>query len=304
MHKKLIQASKTILCIALLLGVVYFKNDIALAAGSVTIKTVDYQEENIIVNNNGNTKIYFATENDAAKNSWDMIPADVNSDDTTTIDFSWLSPTVEQVLIIKGEDNVQRRVILKPRAKRLEISISYDKMDSLGKSQTIGSLLNIMTTEGTAVNPIIWDDLEWRKGTNGSWKSVSELTVALLEKLQVKGADLYFRIKAVNDNSANPDGTNGRRASGEVRLKIAKQTTTGSISVDGEKFNAQIRYGKEYRVTYNGTTTNWTKITDKSVKAVSFKDMLKNGADGLSPATKFPEMVIEVRDDLPQKSLK
>ena len=62
-------------------------NDTAYGASSVTIDTVDYKEENIIVNNKGNSRIYFATENEAARNSWEVIPADDNEDDTTSIDF-------------------------------------------------------------------------------------------------------------------------------------------------------------------------------------------------------------------------
>ncbi len=203
-------------------------NDTAYGASSVTIDTVDYKEENIIVNNKGNSRIYFATENEAARNSWEVIPADDNEDDTTSIDFSWVSPTSDQVIVIKGEDNVQRRVTLKARAKRLEVSISYDKISSLKKSDNIAKLLNIMSSAGTGDDPINYYDLEWKKGENGSWKDTSTLTVAQLEKLQVKGADLYFRIKAENDVTQGtnyPDGTKGRRVSKEVRLKIAKKAS-------------------------------------------------------------------------------
>lgn len=299
MHKKSICALQAMLCFGLIFVFIYFsKNSLVFSASAITIKTVDYQEENIIVNNNGNSKIYFAAENDAARNMWDMIPADAGS--TTTIDFSWVTPVSDQVIVIKGEDGVQKRVTLRARAKKLEISISYDKIDSLLQSDTIATLLNIQSTEGTAANPITYSDLEWRKGTNGSWKDVNLLTLEQLEKLQVKGADLYFRIRAVNDETSptrgEADGTKGRRVSGEVRLRIVKQASPATVNVDGEKFTAQIRYGKEYRITYNGTTTAWTKVTDKSVKEVSLAEMFGNSRDGLTPAKRFPAMVIEVRE--------
>lgn len=269
----------------------------AYAATSITINTVDYKEENIIVNNNGNSKIYFATENDAARNTWDIIPADEGS--TTTIDFSWVSPINEQVIVIKGEDNVQSRVTLKARAKRLDVSIRYDRMAGLKKSDTIAKLLNIMSSAGTGDNPISFSDLEWKKGVNGSWKDTSTLTITQLEKLQIRGADLYFRIKAVNDETVgtkHPDGTNGRRVSNEVRLKIARKASPVVVGIDGEDFTAQIRYGKEYRVTYDGITTPWVKVTDKSVREVPLAVMLNNSRDGFTPARRFPAMIIEIRD--------
>ena len=197
---------------------------LAYGAEPITINEVDYKEENIIVNNNSNAKIYFATENDAARNSWEVIPAD--SGDTTSIDFSWLPHTSDQALVIRGEGNVVRRVVLRERAKKLEVSISYDRMAGLAKTDSIATLLNIMSSAGTGERPIDITDLEWRKGENGSWQDTSTLTVAQLEKLQIKGANLYFRIKAVNDvtNDTNhPDGTKGRRVSKEVRLRITKR---------------------------------------------------------------------------------
>ncbi|NLP17413.1 MAG: hypothetical protein GX379_10335 [Clostridiales bacterium] len=265
----------------------------AYAASPITIDKVDYVNEEIVVNNNGNAKIYFATENDAARNSWETMLADEG--ETSTIDFSWVSPTAEQVIVIKGEDGTQRRITLKERARKLEVSISYDRMAGLNKTSTIAQLLNIMSSAGTGDNPINFDDLEWRKGENGSWRDTSSLTVAQLEKLQIKGADLYFRIKALNDTTAK-DGTKGRRVSKEVRLKIAKKASPVVVGIDGEKFTADIRYGKEYRVTYGGVTSNWVKVTDKSIRKVPLSVILGNTADGFTPATRFPAMLIEIRD--------
>lgn len=284
---------------SLLFAIMMFLNkDIAYAANPISINTVDYENENIIVNNNANSKIYFATENDAARNSWETILADEGN--TTSIDFSWVSPTTQQTIVIKGEDGVQRRVTLRERAKKLEVSISYDRMTTLKKTDTIALLLNIMSTAGTGVNPIDFDDLEWRKGENGSWQDTSSLTVAQLEKLQIKGADLYFRIKAINDIGYNADGTKGRRVSKEVRLKIAKKASPVVVGIDGEDFTADIRYGKEYRVTYykggNKITKDWVKVTDRSVRELPLEVILNDSYNGLTADKSFPAMLIEIRD--------
>jgi len=285
---------KLLLSFSMLLFLFMFCNNSIAYAAPVTINTVDYINENIIVNNNGNSKIYFATENDAARNAWEEFPADTGA--TSTIDFSWVSPTADETIVIKGEDGVINRVILKERARKLDISISYDRLDGLSKNDTIASLLNIMSSAGTGDNPITFSDLEWRKGENGAWQNTSSLTVAQLEKLQIKGADLYFRIKAVNDTSANADGTKGRRVSKEVRLKIAKKASAMVVGIDGEDFMADIRYGKEYRVTVGGVTSNWVKVTDKSVRKVPLSVILNDGSNGLTADKSFPAMVIEIRD--------
>ena len=48
----------------------FINMDKAYAASSVTINRVDYINEEIVVNNNGNSMIYFATESEASRNSW------------------------------------------------------------------------------------------------------------------------------------------------------------------------------------------------------------------------------------------
>ena len=277
----------------LLVTLLFSSKRIAYAAYPISINMVDYENENIIVNNNGNSRIYFATENDAARNSWEVMPADVGL--TSEIDFSWVSPTVSQAIVIKGEDGIQRRVTLRERARKLEISISYDKMSSIPKSATIAPMVNIMSSAGTGLEPITFSDLEWRKGENGSWRDTSSLTVAQLEKLQIKGADLYFRIRAENDTTLR-DGSAGRRVSKEVRLKIAKKASPIVVGIDGEDFTADIRYGKEYRATINGVTSNWVQVTDRSTREVPLALIANDGSTGLTADKSFPAMVIEIRN--------
>lgn len=284
-----------VMMMLVMVGITICPSGKALAASAVTMKTVDYENENLVINNNGNTKIYFATDTDAAKENWEVIPADAG--DTTIIDFSWCSDTVESSLRIKGDVvRTQASVTLTPKTQRLTISINYADVASLSKTDTIGTLLNVMTTAGTAEEPVVYDDLEWRKGASGNWKNVSELTLSQLEKLQIKGASLYFRIKPVNDvtkNGISPDGTKGNRASNEVKLKIAKKATAAVIGVDGSDFTTDIGYGKEYRVTINDVTTGWTKVTDKSMKHLPLSAVYNNSSDGIT--NPFEAALIEIR---------
>lgn len=288
----------TLMCL-FVVGVLFAQWNRATASLSpITINTVDYENENIIINNNGNARIFYATETEASKGMWDVIDADPGI--TTTIDFSFLSPSMENVIVVKGEENqAQSRVTLVERTKKLEISINYSNISQLDKSDTIAPLLNIMTSAGTASNPINFQDLEWKKGEQGKWKDIEELTKAQIEKLQIRGAMISLRIKAVNDVS-NADyvakGLKGRRASSEYKLKIAKKATAMVVGIDGSRFKADIKFGKEYRVTINNLRSQWTKVTDRSTTKIPLRTVFNMGSDAKLLNIAFPAAIIEIRD--------
>lgn len=337
---------KLIVCFSvfLIIGAFILPDQVAqaAAAGPVKVASVEYYEEQLIVLNNNNSKIYFAQETDAAKNNWEVIDADPGL--YTMIDISWLTATNQNILVLKGEENpTPYRVIIKEKPLKLEISVNYTNVDKLPKTATIASLVNIMTTAGTGEKPITFDDLEWRKGANGQWESTQSLTVGLLEKFMVKGTYLYFRIRALDDvvttyydgnlidfneerkngvaggirkydnpylvsfvESTFPDGTEGRRFSNEVKVKITKKAAPAVYGIDGSKFTAEIKYGKEYRVTtyteVEGspdmvTTSDWIQVIDKSTKNIPLSTIVNQpGIDGTTEAKAFPAMKIEVRD--------
>lgn len=283
----------------------------ATTATPISVKSVDYINEQIIVNNNGNSKICFATEAEAARDNWEVIDADSNATGTTWIDISWLSSTTQNILFIKGAEDpsaTKSRIILRARPSKLELSISYENLDSLAANKTIASLVNIMSSVGTGDAPITFADLEWKKGVNGKWESTDSLIAEKMEKFLIKGTYLYFRIAAVNDDKLTSladksiDGSEGRRYSSEIKVKIAKKAVASNYTVDGEKFIAEIKYGKEYRVTANSTTSSWIKITDRATKSVDLQTIVSKALgtgtvyDGFTPASAFPAMKLEIRD--------
>lgn len=297
MRKLILTKTQIIVGMCLLfVGIFFLQKSEAYASSlaDVSIKEVNFEDEEIIVNNNGNTKIYFATDTDAAKENWDVMNIDNVNTDTTSIDFSWLSPTVNGVIMIKGDlKEGKSRVVIPERTRKLEISINYTNMGSItDKTQPIDTLMNIMSTAGNGKEPIKFSDLEWKKGAGGKWKLIEDLTVAQLEKFQIKGTDIYFRIKAVN----HVDGSKGRRASNEVKVKIAKKTNSAVVGIDGSKFTTDIKYSREYRVKIeNGVFSNWIKVTDKGIKNLKLSEIAK-GYDGLTLSTAFPAMDLEIRN--------
>ena len=353
MKKTWMWTIKLFLVIAIIVtaGVVLPQSNTAYAAaGAINVLSVEYYEEQIVVQNNGNTKICFATETDAARNNWEVINVDQEYDSVnkkyvdskyTTIDMSWLSSSTENIILVKGyEDPTGKtsRVVLKAKPAKLDVSIGYSNLDALIASSpdsSIASLVNIMTSEGTGNVPINFTDLEWRKGETGQWKNTDELTASLVEKYLVKGTTLYFRIRAKDDvvniagktvdfyqlrvngqggilsylsaNTADlsgtdyPDGTEGRRFSNEVKVKIGKKSVASGYGIDGSKFTANIKYGNEYRVTIDSDKSDWIKVTDRTVKSTLLSTIVKSldsaaENDGTEEGNAFPAMKIEVRD--------
>ncbi|MBP1754620.1 MAG: hypothetical protein H6Q59_1018 [Firmicutes bacterium] len=338
MNKKKIWMKLMLLLVLVMIGVIYQPKQVAFAASPVQICAVSYTDESILVFVNGNSKIYFATEMDAARNIWDVM--EVTSTDTlAVIDVSWLSANSENIIKIKGDgDPTQTRVILKEKPSKLNVSIDYSRMDTLVPTDKIGKLLNIMASEGNGVNPITFSDLQWRKGDSGSWMNSSTLTKELLEDYLIKGTNLYFRIAPFDDvvkaksgtldyalwlytgsyaytkpmigtvldssltyDTVYPNGTQGRRASDEVKVKIGKMATLPVTGIDGGKFTAAIKYGQEYRTTTTiaGVTTTspyWTKVTDRLVKNLTLKTMIGGSYDGLTATTAFPQILLEIRN--------
>lgn len=316
------------LTLFLLLSFFILPNQSVYAADTaVRVVSVEYYEEQLIVLNNGNSRIYLATEAEAAKNNWEVITPDPG--DYTMIDISWLSPTVDNVLFVKGDkDATKSRIEINKRPLKLEVTLNYSKLEAMNDNDTIADLVNIMSTTGTGKDPVDFDDLEWRKGTTGQWKSTRTLTVGLFEKYLSRGTDLYFRIRALddhvtikngsidlnrqraqglNDSVRNysksdlgtdyPNGSEGRRFSSEVKVKVAKKAPAAVTGVDGSKFTAQIKYGKEYRVTIDGVTSNWVKVTDRTVTNVKLSEIVNKGnIDGTTKDRAFPKMTIEVRE--------
>lgn len=307
----------------LLLGLSFLPSHTSQAAGAgpVTVDTVGYYSDEIIVNNNGNSKIYYALEDDAAKGNWAIIDVDPGLT-TTMFDISWLNPTKENILKIKGDaDDTEYQVTISEKPSKFSMTINYSGLDNLASTKDISSLVNIMSSAGSGSNPIGFKDLEWKKGASGTWadavatSTTDGLTAGLMNKLLVKGTYLYFRLKAVDDeydatNNPSPDGTGGRRFSDEVKVKIAKKADAVVYDINGESFTADFKYGKEYHLAKIGTKATdptdykFVKVTDKANKPIKLFDILNDPTiDGSTKDKGFPEMTIQVRDYATTKSV-
>jgi hypothetical protein len=185
-----------LLLVLLMIGVLNAPKQEVLAATPIKICAVSYTDDSILVINGANKKIYYATDIDAARGKWDVIEA---TGAITAIDISWLKKGSENILKIKGDIDTEARIILLEEPDKLEVSINYSDLNSLGSNATIGQLLNIRASVGNGNAPITMNDLEWKKGEGGHWLKTDYLTKGLLENYMTKGIYLYFRIAPVDD---------------------------------------------------------------------------------------------------------
>lgn len=193
------QMLRFVLYFAAVLGLICYpeKKAFASALDEIQVVAIAYSDESIIVKHNNNTKVYFASEAEASRGKWDVIDVKSSVETFTVIDFSYLSPNSDNILKIKGDkDQTPARVIIRKRPQKLDVSINYSNFDS---STTVAELLNVRSTEGSAVNPITMDDLEWKKGSDGEWLESKYLETALLKRYLLKGTILYFRTAALDD---------------------------------------------------------------------------------------------------------
>ncbi len=308
------------LCVLVFGMIMNYPNPTTAAATAIKIQSVDYYNENIIVINGTNQKIYYADEAGAAKNDWDVIPVDNGT--TTSIDISYMLAAVDNTVLIKGDvDTGIARITVKHKPTKLNITINYSYMDQLNSTDTIATLVNIMSTEGDGKNPINFSNLEWKKNATGAWTNSQYLTVDKMEKFLVRGTYLYFRIKAVNDVTSGtyyPNGAKGRRFSDEVKLRIEKKAPAVVSGIDGSKMKADIKVGKEYRVTATyadgtvATSSGWMKVMSKTDAPVSLVTIANDVSPRYSVNGKvvdfdgekvgFPQLKLEVRSYATSKS--
>lgn len=109
-------------------------------------------------------------------------------------------------------------------------------------------------TNGSEVRKIETLDLQFKKGANGSWKSISELENVIWETMKTSGATIYFRINASNQNIQKE----GRRYSKEVKVKLAiSKAPAGKL--DTSKLTVNLKNGMQFRLAGESDTA-WKTV--------------------------------------------
>lgn len=222
--------------------------------------TVDYVEETVTLTpgTNNSTKFYISKD---AKKSWEMI------EPAGSVDISTLLSTKDVFLYFKGNKDTNIAELKLP-AQDASLKATYSVLDGVGRIMLSGTTLPI----------------EYRKGTNGYWKTLPIATTTLITTpYETYGATLYFRIAPATT----------RRAGKIITVKVSKKPSAPSVKLDGSKlYLSGLKPGEtQYRV---GDSTTWLEFTptDTKVKTLDLKDLLAPTATANLP---LPAGTIEVR---------
>lgn len=213
---------------------------------------VNYEYEYIEVDAGTNTEIYYSDS--AVATNWEIAPIRGGK---ARFDISWIKPGTTTRIYIKGNQDQ----VVTARYLYAQESLSVEFVGDLSAADVVdietwktqyesypmfsndtGYVLFFIKNAGVGTAYFDLDTIEWRKGDNGNWKPFEELDLATMN---AKGANLQFRIKAVNDEDT-ADKLSGKRFSSTAKLTLQKTAAAPVVSVNSATMSLSIRNGMEY----------------------------------------------------------
>lgn len=222
------------------------KTVLAEGADIVQVKEIDYEKSRIIIDPNGNDKVYYS---DSKKSTWLSVEGNRSkficegdgketANECFALDISWVSVTKDYELNLKGDKNESVVNVILP-ARNSKIKAKFDKL-----SGTI-----VFSNEDGAKN------FCWRKDNSFEWKTVSlaqnpseeaaKQFLTEIEKMRVKGGKIYVKFPQVYGTDA---ASTGARQSKEVKVTISKRDKAPTIKIDGNKLIVNSKDTMEYMV--------------------------------------------------------
>lgn len=218
----------------------------AKAASIVEVKQINYDEAYMLIEPNGNTKVYYS---DAKEEVWNEVEGKKLASGYLVLDISWISVTSDYELHLKGDD-VETVVSVTLPKQNKSFSVSFDKLDGI----------LIFENEAGAKY------FEWRKSTAYDWSNPVPVSMSgtsgktflqQIEELRVKGAKIYVRLPQTVGNSAT---SAGKRQSKEVLVTIPKRNNAPSVTINSTKLTLNTKTTQEYKVySIGGTLTGANK---------------------------------------------
>jgi len=227
------------------------------AAGNATMLPdeairVNYEYEEMVVNAGQNTVIYYA--DNANANIWEE--AEV-VDGKAVFDISWVKAGVTTRVYLRGDKDS----LVTARYINAEEKFSADFVGDISAADVVdvenwkneysqypqftsetGYILFFTKKGGAETAYFDMENIEWKKGTSGNWRDFAELNLA---EMNSKGATLYFRIKAVNDEDT-ADKISGARYSSDAKIFLQKKAIAPTVNVNNATMSISIRNGMEY----------------------------------------------------------
>lgn len=228
------------------------------AAGNATMLPdqsiqVNYEYEEMVVTAGKNTVIYYSDNANATE--WEE--AEVGSDGKAVFDISWVKSGVTTRVYLKGDADtlVTARYINAEEkftaefvgdisaADVVDVEAWKDVYEKYPQFTSETGYVLFFTKKGGAETAYFnVENVEWRKGTTGNWRAFKELN---LGQMNSKGATIYFRIKAVNDEDTQ-DKISGSRYSTDAKVFLQKKAAAPTVNVNNAAMSISIRNGMEY----------------------------------------------------------
>lgn len=265
---------------------------ITIASGSaITYVRVNYSTEDVRIN--ASKQIYYAPlkkASDITAKATDLVAAavDPNSPGAYLIDISTLSASKANYLGI-AETNVSTDgktvpvtcIPINATQKKITFNIAWGQEGAVAEGYRI--LDSVAITEFSGVN-VVYDrntsveteghkrlnaanlDIEWRKGSNCAWESLSDLTSVRWASMVNSGAIIYMRVAARDDQTNIP----GHRYSKEVKIKltITKPTT---LKLDTSKLTVNLKNGSQFRLAGSTNVNDWRTVLPYNANGTSKK---------------------------------
>lgn len=250
--------------------------------------TIDHKKEEIRIAVPADTTIVYC---DAKKLDWmEAITMPEAGGHVAIIDISWISRSKEFILGIKDQKETSNskmiKISLAPREEGLRAGLSGEAVII---DKVVNKPLRITYPADYVINTVCneygyiyfytgsgytaryyeeYDTIEWKNGTEGTWREFSEFNPALYAN---KGAAIYFRVKASTEEtlqaSMNNQGvyvTKGAPAGKEIRLSYTKLTNAPKVQLDTSELTVGLRAGYEYRILPDG---EWVDAVDAHINA-------------------------------------
>lgn len=213
--------------------------------------SVNYEYETITVKTENDTVIYFTDSYSDNLAKWNV--CEVRNKEAS-FDISWIKKTATVRLYLCGDVNT--KVVSKDLGWQDKMDVAFtgtllatDITDAEQWknayrsyplfSEDTGYFIFTLEKDGRKNAYFDLDNVEWRKGDDGAWRSFDELD---LKEMNIRGITLGFRIKAVNDAT----GTGGARNSTIAKLTVSKLNADPGVKLDTSQMEVGIRNGMEY----------------------------------------------------------
>lgn len=238
-------------------------------------------------------QIYYATAKYSTlslKESY-LLPAAKEENGKYLIDFSSISGSKESYIGITNDLTADEKgmvpvTVIKIPAASKKVVFNIDWAEDNAKKMDIFQSILVTNAENTVITyrdlasgETATDTLksindlsvEWKKGVNGTWESITSLTAAKWQSCINSKTTVYFRLAA--------DDTNGSRMSKEIKIK-ATTSSTPSVKIDVSDLSISIKNGMEYR--FEGSD-KWNTVLPYSSKG-SYTAYLLGGKNVFDPS--------------------